>query len=155
MASSVKAWWTRDTALHSFVFIQFLINMPFSVFNTYVIYQLQVVGFLVGTDNEGLPCTGTYCIVPWAGMRLDLNSVLLYLNALSFGLGGAVTLFLCAYSDFWCESIFLKAVQEMERLLMDGQRGSTFWSHSSSSATERFRYPHIGCRVLRSTNFKR
>ena len=93
-------WWTRDTALHSYVFCQFLIGIPFAVFNTYVIYQLQVVGYLIGTDNQGQPCT-TYCIVPWGNTRLDLNSVLLYLNALAFGLGGACSLFLCAYSDYW------------------------------------------------------
>ncbi len=117
-------WWTRDTALHSFVFCNFLIGLPFTIFNTYVIYQLQIVGYLIGTDvswrrlnrprmlrkmrtvtdyNDQVddqPCT-TYCIVPWAGSRLDLNSVLLYLNAIGFGVGGAVTMFLSAYSDFW------------------------------------------------------
>ena len=93
-------WWTRDTALHSYVFCQFLIGIPFAVFNTYVVYQLQVVGYLIGTDKQGQPCT-TYCIVPWGNTRLDLNSVLLYLNALAFGLGGACSLFLCAYSDYW------------------------------------------------------
>lgn len=103
MGMSLKAWWTRDTALHSFVLCQFLVDMPFSLFNTYVTYQLQVVGRVIGNDKDGHPCTGDYCIVPWGGTRLDLNALLLYLNALSFGLGGAVTLLLCAYSDFWCK----------------------------------------------------
>lgn len=100
----LTAWWARDTALHTFVLCNFLIGLPFFVFNTYVIYQLQVVGFLIGTDADGLPCT-TYCIVPWVGEQMDLNSVLLYLNAFAFGLGGACTMFLSAYSDFWCESL--------------------------------------------------
>lgn len=102
----LKNWWTRDTALHSYVFCQFLIGIPFAVFNTYVIYQLQVVGYLIGTDKQGQPCT-TYCIVPWGNTRLDLNSVLLYLNALAFGLGGACSLFLCAYSDYWARKHLL------------------------------------------------
>ena len=63
-------------------------------------YQLQIAGFLLGHDGTGQPCT-TYCIVPWAGTELDLNAVILYLNAFTFGLGGCVTLFLSAYSDYW------------------------------------------------------
>lgn len=72
------------------------------MFNTYVVYQLQVVGFLIGTDGSGSPCT-TFCIVSWAGSKHDLNSVLLYLNAFAFGLGGIISLFLSAYSDYWCQ----------------------------------------------------
>ena len=102
----LKNWWTRDKALHSYVFCQFLIGIPFAVFNTYVVYQLQVVGYLIGTDKQGQPCT-TYCIVPWGNSQLDLNSVLLYLNALAFGLGGACSLFLCAYSDYWAKKHLL------------------------------------------------
>lgn len=101
MKAGLKAWWTKDTALHSFIFSSFLVGIPGTIFGTYVVYQLQVVGFTIGTDAEGLtPCT-TYCIVPWGNTTLDLNSVLLYLNALAFGLGGLVALMLCAYSDYW------------------------------------------------------
>ena len=107
------SWWKRDTALHSFVFCQFLIGLPFTVFNTYIIYQLQVVGYVIGSDADGGLCT-TYCIVPWAGTRLDLNSVLLYLNAISFGVGGIVTLFLSAYSDFWGASEICKWLEFFE-----------------------------------------
>lgn len=103
---NLATWWARDTALHNYVFCQFLIGIPFAVFNTYVIYQLQVVGYIIGTDKQGQPCT-TYCIVPWGNAQLDLNSVLLYLNALAFGLGGACSLFLCAYSDFWAKKHLL------------------------------------------------
>lgn len=92
--------------MHSYVFCQFIIGIPFAVFNTYVVYQLQVTGFLIGSDKQGQPCTN-YCIVPWGNTRLDLNSVLLYLNALAFGLGGACSLVLCAYSDYWAKKHFL------------------------------------------------
>lgn len=100
MAFSPVKWWTVNTALHTYIFAQLLISLPFSVFSTYVQYQLQITGFVIGTDDQGQPCT-TYCNVDWAGSRLDLNSVLLYLNAFGIGLGGFVTLFLAAYSDHW------------------------------------------------------
>lgn len=101
MRSLVSAW-KQDTAYNTFVYTQFLISLPFTVFNTYAIYQLQVVGFLIGTDAEGAPCM-TYCIVPFGNDRLDLNSVLLYMNAMTFGLGGFIMVFLTAYADFWSE----------------------------------------------------
>lgn len=109
MLGRAKAWWTRDTALHCYVFCSFLIGIPFTIFNTYVVYQLQVVGYIIGTDSGGQPCT-TYCIVPWGTTRLDLNSVILYLNALAFGLGGFAALLLCAYSDFWSKKHLLVTV---------------------------------------------
>lgn len=130
MWSSFRVWWTRDTALHSFVLCQFLVDMPFSVFNTYVVYQLQVIGFVIGTDSNGLPCTSKYCIVPWGGTRLDLNSLLLYLNALSFGIGGAITLLLCAYSDFWCK-LGSREPAETPTQLLTKQLENTCWFHFS------------------------
>jgi hypothetical protein len=102
MAYSPAAWWTRDTALHTYVYCQLLISLPFSVFSTYVTYQLQIVGFMIGNDGQGGPCQA-YCIIEWAGSKLDLNAILLYMNAFGIGLGGLVTLFLSAYSDYWCE----------------------------------------------------
>ncbi|KAK5691001.1 hypothetical protein LTR17_025776 [Elasticomyces elasticus] len=109
MLSPLQNWWKRDSALHSFVYANFLIGLPFTVFNTYVIYQLQIVGFLLGTDANGQPCT-TYCIVPWAGTNMDLNSIILYLNAIGFGVGGAVTLVLSAYSDYWSRKHLLVTI---------------------------------------------
>lgn len=108
MRSLVSAW-KQDTAYNTFVYTQFLISLPFTVFNTYAIYQLQVVGFLIGTDAEGAPCM-TYCIVPFGNDRLDLNSVLLYMNAMTFGLGGFIMVFLTAYADFWSEFACLFSV---------------------------------------------
>lgn len=93
-------WWKRDSARHSFILCQFLIGLPFSLFGTYIVYQLQVVGYFIGTDSKGEPCS-TYCLVPFGGSRLDLNSVLLYLNALGLGVGGALMVFFSVYADFW------------------------------------------------------
>ena len=101
MTFSPVDWWTRDTALHTYVYCQLLISLPFSVFSTYVTYQLQIVGFMIGTDGAGGPCE-TYCIIEWAGSKLDLNAILMYMNAFGIGLGGLVTLILSAYSDYWC-----------------------------------------------------
>lgn len=104
MARSLISLWKQDTARNTFVYTQFLISLPFTVFFTYTVYQLQLVGFLIGTDAEGGPCT-TYCIVPFGNGRLDLNSVLLYMNAMTFGFGGFIMIFLTAYADFWSKSI--------------------------------------------------
>lgn len=100
MVSSPVAWWKRDTALNTYIYAQLLISLPFSVFGTYVTYQMQIAGFMIGDDGAGGPCM-TYCIIEWAGSRLDLNAILLYMNAFGVGLGGLVTLILSAYSDYW------------------------------------------------------
>jgi hypothetical protein len=101
MGFSPVARWNRDTALNTYIYAQVLISLPFSVFGTYVTYQMQIAGMMVGDDGAGGPCM-TFCIVEWAGSRLDLNAVLLYMNAFGVGLGGMVTLILSAYSDYWC-----------------------------------------------------
>ena len=53
MAFSPVAWWTRDTALHTYIYAQVLISLPFSVFGTYVTYQMQIAGMMVGDDGAG------------------------------------------------------------------------------------------------------
>jgi hypothetical protein len=53
MSFSPLAWWTQDMAFHTFLYCQFLIGIPFFIFNTYVTCQLQVVGYLIGTDLDG------------------------------------------------------------------------------------------------------
>ncbi|KAK8064261.1 autophagy-related protein 22 [Apiospora saccharicola] len=99
---TLAAWWKRDVALNTYIFGLTLIGIPFTAFATYVVYQLQVVGYLIGASSDGLPCV-TYCLVPFGSRMLDLNSVLLYLNALGFGLGGALAMLISAYADFWSE----------------------------------------------------
>ncbi|KAM0708126.1 hypothetical protein Q7P35_004776 [Cladosporium inversicolor] len=98
--SSLMRWWKKDQALHTYVYAQVLLSLPFSVFGTYVAYQIQTVGFVIGNDGQGGPCVD-FCIVEWAGSQMDVNSVLLYMNAFGIGLGGFVTLILSAYSDYW------------------------------------------------------
>lgn len=102
MAMSLISLLKKDSARNTFIYTQFLISLPFTVFNAYTVYQLQVDGFLIGTDVDGGPCV-TYCIVPFGNGRLDLNSVLLYMNAMTFGIGGFIMLFVTAYADFWSE----------------------------------------------------
>jgi len=102
MSFSLVALWKQDTALNTYIFGLFLIGLPFTIFATYVTYQLQVVGFLIGTDANGQPCVD-YCLVQFGQDKLDINSVLLYLNALGFGLGGVSAMFISAYADFWSE----------------------------------------------------
>ena len=75
----------------------------FHSFGTYVIYQLQVVAYIIGTDAEGQPCVD-YCLVPFGSHLIDLNSALLYMNAMGFGLGGALAVLISAYADFWIKS---------------------------------------------------
>jgi hypothetical protein len=102
MSFSLVALWKQDTALNTYLFGPFLIGFPFTIFTTYIIYQLQVVGYLIGTDANGQPCID-YCLVPFGSGKLDLNSALLYLNALGFGLGGVSAMLISAYADFWSE----------------------------------------------------
>ena len=116
MSRSLLALWKQDIARNTFFYTQFLINLPFTVFITYTHYQLLVIGFLIGTDAKGSPCT-TYCLVPFGNGKLDLNSVLLYMNAMTWGLGGFVMIFLTAYADFWRKSIFEKILCSMSENL--------------------------------------
>ncbi|KAL2071436.1 hypothetical protein VTL71DRAFT_12671 [Oculimacula yallundae] len=105
----IVAWWKKDTALNTYIFSLFLIGLPFTLFGTYVIYQLQVIGYMIGADSNGLPCI-TYCLVPFGSRKLDLNSIILYLNAFGFGLGGIGAVLIAAYADFWERKSTLVAV---------------------------------------------
>ena len=100
MAPHLILWWKQDTARNTFIYTNFVVGLISSVFGTYAVYQLQFIGSLIGTDLQGAPCT-TYCIIPFGRQRLDLNSVLLYMNALTLGLSGSITILIIAYADFW------------------------------------------------------
>jgi len=102
MVLSPVAYWKKDTPLNTYIYTLFLIGLPFTIFATYVIYQLQIIGFAIGSQSDGAPCE-TYCLVPFGNKILDLNSVILYLNAMGFGFGGFLSLFISAYADFWSE----------------------------------------------------
>jgi hypothetical protein len=117
MSFSLVALWKQDTALNTYLFGLFLIGLPFTIVAIYVIYQLQVVGYLIGTDANGQPCID-YCLVSFARQRLDLNSVLLYLNALGFGLGGASAMLISACADFWSELPYRMSPREALTMLI-------------------------------------
>ncbi|KAI1846241.1 hypothetical protein JX265_010618 [Neoarthrinium moseri] len=106
MASGLVSRWKRDSSLYTFIYTNFVVGLAFSIFSTYVLYQLQITGYFIGTDVDGLPCM-TYCIVPFGSQQLDLNTVLLYMNAMTFGIGGAVTILIIAYADFWNQKTLL------------------------------------------------
>ena len=100
MINKAISWWKRDSPYHAFIYTNFIVALAGTPLTTFAVFQLQVAGFAIGTDLDGQPCT-TYCIVPWGTQHLDLNAVLLYMNALTFALGGVVTIFIVAYADFW------------------------------------------------------
>lgn len=104
MARSLISWWREDLARNTYIYTNFLIGIPFYLFGTYSVYQIQVTGFMIGTDGQGGPCL-EYCIVPFGTGQIDLNSVLLYMNAMTFGIGGFVVIFIVAYADYWSRSL--------------------------------------------------
>lgn len=53
--------------------------------------------------KAGLASTSNF---EWAASRIDVNSVLFYMNVFGIGLGGFVTLIASAYPDYWCEYDF-------------------------------------------------
>ncbi|KAF2763360.1 hypothetical protein EJ05DRAFT_496194 [Pseudovirgaria hyperparasitica] len=93
-------WWKSDIPYHTFMYTNFIVGFAFTPFAIYSNYQLQVTGFAIGTDIDGQVCS-TYCVVPWGSGRIDLNAAILYMNALTFALGGVVTILIIAYADFW------------------------------------------------------
>jgi hypothetical protein len=94
---------SRNAARNTFIYTGFLISLPFWVFNTYAVLQLQVIGYIIGLDSNGEPCTGTYCLVPFGDQHLDINAVLLYMNAMTFGIGGFIGILIVAWADYWSE----------------------------------------------------
>lgn len=87
---------------HAFIFASFIIGLPFSAFGTYVIFQLQQIGFIIGHGVDS-PICETSCIVPFGTGDLDLNAVILYLNAMGFGFSGFLIIFIAALGDYWRE----------------------------------------------------
>jgi hypothetical protein len=74
--STLFSWFKRDLSRNTFVYTQFLVGLSFVLFNTYVAYQLQITGFLIGTDIAGAPCS-TYCEAPLTAMLHRLEPPLL------------------------------------------------------------------------------
>lgn len=99
MESLVEIW-KRETARNTFYFINFIYGLIFTIFGTYATSQLQTTAVLIGHDSSGGPCT-VDCSVLMGTQRLDIQTVLLYLTALTFGLGGFITLNLVWFADLW------------------------------------------------------
>ncbi|KAH7031447.1 autophagy-related protein 22-like protein [Microdochium trichocladiopsis] len=99
----------ENTALYAYTFGLGLVGIPFAVFGTYVVYQVQVTGFTIGSDGNGGSCLD-FCLVPLGSQLVDLNSVLLYLNAIGFAVGGACAVLVTAYADFWKNKALLVSI---------------------------------------------
>lgn len=84
----------------------FASGAPFAAFATFVGYQLQNIGYVVGhapSEPLGSGClpTATSCRVPFAGSGdVNLTSYILYLNAIIYAVSGGVTLIVSGIGDY-------------------------------------------------------
>ncbi|KAI1147374.1 hypothetical protein F4825DRAFT_437567 [Nemania diffusa] len=84
----------------------FAIGPPFASFGTYVGFQLQNIGYVVGhapgeAPRSGCLPTATSCRVPFAGSGdINLTSYILYLNAIIYALSGGLTLIVSGIGDY-------------------------------------------------------
>lgn len=87
----------------SYIWVNFIIGLPFVAYGTYVIFQLQQIGFIIGHGVDEPTCM-TSCIVPFGSSELDMNAVILYLNGMGFAFGGFIMIFVAALGDYWSMS---------------------------------------------------
>lgn len=87
----------------SYIWVNFIIGLPFIAYGTYVIFQLQQIGFIIGHGVDEPTCM-TSCIVPFGSSELDMNAVILYLNGMGFAFGGFIMIFVAALADYWSMS---------------------------------------------------
>lgn len=84
----------------------FAIGAPFASFVTYVGFELQNIGYVVGhvpgaAPGSGCPPAATSCRVPFAGSGdVNLTSYILYLNAIIYALSGGLTLIISGIGDY-------------------------------------------------------
>ncbi|KAI8626949.1 hypothetical protein F5Y19DRAFT_487520 [Xylariaceae sp. FL1651] len=84
----------------------FAIGPPFASFITYVTFQLQTIGYVIGhapgeAARSGCLLTATSCRVPFAGSgNVNLASYILYLNAVIYALSGALMLIISGIGDY-------------------------------------------------------
>ncbi|KAL1413838.1 hypothetical protein Q8F55_001622 [Vanrija albida] len=89
----------------AFYLTNFGIGPAFSSHIIYMSFQIQQNAFWsVGhhpgqPPRTGCPNLGQPCRVPLGTSDVNLTSLLLYINAIGFGVGGFVTLFVCAWGD--------------------------------------------------------
>ncbi|KAJ2984822.1 hypothetical protein NUW58_g5857 [Xylaria curta] len=98
-----KQLWRYETG---YFLSTFAIGSPFASFVTYVGFQLQIIGYVIGHAPEevsGSGClpTATSCRVPFAGSGdVNLTSYILYLNAIIYALSGGLTLIVSGIGDY-------------------------------------------------------
>ncbi|RYC54201.1 hypothetical protein CHU98_g12009 [Xylaria longipes] len=84
----------------------FATGPPFASFVTYVGFQLQNIGYVVGhaageAPQSGCLPTATSCRVPFAASGdVNLTSYILYLNAIIYALSGGLTLIISGIGDY-------------------------------------------------------
>ncbi|KAI1113227.1 hypothetical protein F5Y14DRAFT_228149 [Nemania sp. NC0429] len=84
----------------------FATGAPFAAFGTFVAFQLQNIGYVVGHAPDeplgsGCAPTATSCRVPFAGYGdVNLTSYILYLNAIIYAVSGGVTLIVSGIGDY-------------------------------------------------------
>ena len=88
----------------SYILVNFIVGLPFVAYGTYVIFQLQQIGFVIGHGVDEPTCM-TSCIVPFGASELDMIAVILYLNAMGFAVGGFIMIFVAALADYWSKYI--------------------------------------------------
>ncbi|KIV89129.1 hypothetical protein, variant 1 [Exophiala mesophila] len=93
----------------SYILVNFIVGLPFVAYGTYVIFQLQQIGFVIGHGVDEPTCM-TSCIVPFGSSELDMNAVILYLNAMGFAFGGFIMIFVAALADYWKQKSLLMVI---------------------------------------------
>ncbi|WWC89516.1 uncharacterized protein L201_004440 [Kwoniella dendrophila CBS 6074] len=82
------------------------IGTVFGSASTYMTYQIQQIAYLTVGHNPGMP-PGSGCLslelpcrVPFGPHDVNLTSLFLFLNAIIFGVSGALTLLICGWGDY-------------------------------------------------------
>ncbi|WVW78068.1 hypothetical protein I302_100019 [Kwoniella bestiolae CBS 10118] len=84
----------------------FGIGTVFGSATTYMVYQIQQIAYTsVGHNPDMPPGSGCLslelpCRVPFGSRDVNLTSLFLFLNAISFGVSGALTLLICGWGDY-------------------------------------------------------
>ncbi|KAI3485411.1 hypothetical protein L1887_51335 [Cichorium endivia] len=96
---------SSDSTRPGFAMTQFAIGTPFSAFNTYIIYQMQIVGYTIGNEpgqprGSGCSLLATACEVPF-GTNSFINYVSFnnYINVITYVSTGVLILALSGIGD--------------------------------------------------------
>ncbi|KDN47170.1 hypothetical protein K437DRAFT_255964 [Tilletiaria anomala UBC 951] len=84
----------------------FATGPAFGGYASYVSFQIQNIGYLIGHEPGNAPGSGcdffaTTCLVPMAGAGdINLTSFILYLNAISYAVSGALVFIVAGIGDY-------------------------------------------------------